>query len=125
MEVMRDVLEELMLDAGSRTVGELIQERAWAAQEINLLRLELAKLRDSRVRAARASVDRENTGGRTTPESLHRLVRLSELTQMMGVSRSTIYLMVKQGRFPQPVHFGRTSAWRLTDIVGWQDALRP
>lgn len=122
---MRDVLEQLMLDAGSRTLGELIQERAWAAQEISLLRSELAKLRDLRVRAARASVDRENAADRSTSESLHRLVRLSELTQMIGVSRSTIYLMVKQGRFPQPVHFGRTSAWRLAEVIGWQDALRP
>ena len=122
---MRDVLEQLMLDAGSRTLGELIQERAWAAQEISLLRSELAKLRDSRARATWASVDRENAADRTTPENLHRLVRLTELTQMIGVSRSTIYLMVKQGRFPQPVHFGRTAAWRLAEVIGWQDALRP
>jgi hypothetical protein len=41
-----------------------------------------------------------------------------------AVSRSTIYLMIKAGRFPQPVHFKRAAAWRMADAIAWQEALQ-
>lgn len=40
-----DMLHRLEADPGSRTIGELLQERAWAVNEILQLRAELQVLR--------------------------------------------------------------------------------
>lgn len=42
---MEDMLGRLRLDPGSWTLGQLLQERQWAAQEITRLRAEVAQLR--------------------------------------------------------------------------------
>jgi prophage regulatory protein len=122
---MRDMLEQPVLDPGSRNFGELVQERVWALHEIRRLRSELAKLRDSLARPTRTTAERsrETSQSNSLADNPRRLIRLNELKQMIGVSRSTIYLMLKDGRFPQPVRFGRTTAWRMADVIAWQEAL--
>lgn len=123
---MHDLLDQLTVDPGSRTFGELVQERVWALHEIRRLRSELAKLRDSLARPTRATAERSretSPSSNSLTDNPRRLIRLNELKQMIGVSRSTIYLMLKDGRFPQPVRFGRTTAWRMADVIAWQEAL--
>ena len=39
-----DMLDRLILDPGTRTLGELLQEREWAVGEIRRLRLDLGRL---------------------------------------------------------------------------------
>ncbi len=122
---MHDLLEQLMLDPGSRTFGELVQERVWAAQEIRRLRFELAKLRELPARRpGRPALDPRGDAITSTDGAPLRLIRLPELNQLIGVSRSTIYLMMKQDRFPEAVHFKRAAAWRLADVMAWQQTLR-
>ena len=44
-------------------------------------------------------------------------MRLSQILQVLPISRSTWWEGVKSGRFPQPVKLGpRTTAWRSDDI---------
>ncbi len=39
---------------------------------------------------------------------------------LIPAKRSTIYLWIKQGKFPAPVRLGtRFSAWRVEDIREW------
>ena len=62
------------------------------------------------------------------PPSLYqsgdRLLRLTELTWMLGVSRSTVYRYMAGGRFPQPVHLSsRCIAWKASTITAWMAAL--
>ncbi|WP_423456094.1 helix-turn-helix transcriptional regulator [Ottowia sp. VDI28] len=46
-----------------------------------------------------------------------RLVRLPEVLQRIGVSRSTLYAGIKTGRFPRGHAFGeRLTVWRSDDI---------
>ena len=53
-----------------------------------------------------------------------RLLRRREVEARTGLSRSTIYLWLKQGKFPQPVKIGaRVVAWRDRDIADWMDQL--
>lgn len=52
-----------------------------------------------------------------------RMVRLPEVIRRMGVSRPTIYRMIKKGAFPKPVHFGGSSVWPESDIVSYQQQL--
>lgn len=47
-----------------------------------------------------------------------RLLRLPEVLELIPVGRSTWWLGVKKGRFPQPVKLGpRTTAWRESEIL--------
>lgn len=49
-----------------------------------------------------------------------RLIRLPEVISRTGMSRSTIYLRLKQGNFPQPVEIGpRSIAWYSDEITDW------
>lgn len=47
-------------------------------------------------------------------------MRLREVCQATGLSRSTIYERMKNGTFVRPVHIGtRSVRWRVCDIRGW------
>ncbi len=42
---------------------------------------------------------------------------------MTGLSRTTIWRMVKTGRFPKPVELGpRAPGWRQSDVHGWLES---
>ena len=57
------------------------------------------------------------------PETQVLLVRLRQLTAMVGLSRSTIYRLVKAGNFPKPIRIGISSlAWRMDEIHKWIDS---
>tara|TARA_R100000365_G_C2730726_1_gene61040 strand:- start:108 stop:626 length:519 start_codon:yes stop_codon:yes gene_type:complete len=45
-----------------------------------------------------------------------RHIRMPEVCLLVGRSRPTIYRLIKEGRFPKPVHIGRTSSWVLGEI---------
>lgn len=47
-------------------------------------------------------------------------LRLSEVMQMTGCSRSMLYKLIKQGDFPKQVQLSeRTVAWRSDQVFGW------
>ncbi len=49
-----------------------------------------------------------------------RFLRLPEVQERTGLSRSTIYVRLEQGRFPQPVSLGaRAVGWIETEIEEW------
>jgi len=52
------------------------------------------------------------------------LIRIKEVSLLMGVSRSTIFRMVKDGSFPKPLDLGsRFKAWQKQTVVNWINAL--
>ena len=52
-----------------------------------------------------------------TPPSL---LRIGAVMARTGVARSTIYWLIKNGRFPAPVKLSeRSSAWRSSDVDAW------
>ena len=52
-----------------------------------------------------------------------RLIRLPEVQSQTGLSRSTIYLQVSNGQFPQPRKLGgRAVAWVEAEIRDWMEA---
>lgn len=121
---MNDMLDSLRGDPGHRTFGELAQERQWALGEILRLRTELGRMRHggANVGLGQLIAPSEHAADRAT--SSLRLVRIRELKQLVGLAHSTIWKMTKEGRFPKPVHIGqRATAWRMGDILAWQDAL--
>jgi prophage regulatory protein len=50
----------------------------------------------------------------------HRLLRLNEVKQRTGLSKSSIYNQITDGTFPQPVLIGaRAVAWVEDEIEEW------
>ncbi|OAN14222.1 AlpA family transcriptional regulator [Photobacterium jeanii] len=53
----------------------------------------------------------------------HQIVRLPEVMKMTGLSRSTIYLRMSKGNFPQSISLGeRAVGWLEADVELWLDA---
>ncbi|MDC5841314.1 helix-turn-helix transcriptional regulator [Vibrio europaeus] len=51
-----------------------------------------------------------------------RIIRLPEVKEMTGLSRSTIYLRMSKGDFPQSISLGeRAVGWLETDVERWLD----
>lgn len=53
----------------------------------------------------------------------HKIMRLPEVIEVTGLSRSTIYLRMAKGSFPLSISLGeRAVGWLHTDIAHWLDA---
>lgn len=51
------------------------------------------------------------------------ILRLPAVKARIGLSRSSIYLLVSKGSFPRPVSLGaRAVGWLESDIEGWLDS---
>ncbi|WML90857.1 AlpA family transcriptional regulator [Thiothrix lacustris] len=54
-----------------------------------------------------------------------RLIRLPEVIQMTGISRTTVYEYIKRGTFPKSYRLAtRLTAWKLSEITAWIDSRR-
>lgn len=52
-----------------------------------------------------------------------KFLRRVHIEDMTGLSRSTIYAMMAEGRFPKPVKLSkRAVGWRESDVVAWLDS---
>ena len=53
-------------------------------------------------------------------ETAERLLRLPEVIERTGLSRSSLYQRINQGTFPKPIKLGkRASAWPCSEIDQW------
>jgi prophage regulatory protein len=49
-------------------------------------------------------------------------IRMTSVTRLTGLGRSTIYRLVAQRRFPSPVRLtSHAVAWRLADVERWSE----
>jgi prophage regulatory protein len=49
-----------------------------------------------------------------------RYLRIAEVEQLVGLSKSTIYAMIAEGQFPPQVHIGKRAVrWLSLDIEAW------
>ena len=54
-----------------------------------------------------------------------RLLRRTEVEEIVGLSRSSIYRLKKEGLFPEPIRIGlRAVRWWLSDIQKWLSTRR-
>jgi prophage regulatory protein len=59
------------------------------------------------------------------PTAFALLLRMGAVMQGTGLARSTIYKLIAEDKFPQPVRLtGRAVAWRRADLEQWS-AARP
>jgi len=53
-------------------------------------------------------------------DTKERILRLSDVKERTGLSRSTIYLYVSDGIFPRPINLGaRCVGWLESEIESW------
>ena len=51
------------------------------------------------------------------------LIDMKRVTEMTTLSRTTLWRMVRQGRFPRPIKISSNRvAWRECDVVDWVQA---
>ena len=48
-----------------------------------------------------------------------RILRITDVVERVGLSRSTVYLLIKLKAFPAPVKIGGCSCWLICDIENW------
>lgn len=54
----------------------------------------------------------------------NKVLRLPDVMELTGLSRSTIYAYMESGNFPKPIKLGaRAVGWRQTDIDEWISSL--
>jgi prophage regulatory protein len=59
----------------------------------------------------------------TTAESTTCLLRLPQVKQRTGLSRSTIYARIQCGEFPCPINLGgRAVAWIESEVTDWVES---
>lgn len=54
-----------------------------------------------------------------THSSNTRLIRLKEVIQLTGLSRTTIYHYINVGTFPKHAKFGKSSLWDYNEVQQW------
>lgn len=50
---------------------------------------------------------------------VERLLRLPTVLDMVGIGKTTVYDMIKQGTFPRPRRVRNLSLWIESDIQDW------
>ena len=54
----------------------------------------------------------------------NRLLRRSQVEEIAGLSRSSIYRRMQKGEFPRPVKIGSAAVrWKESDIFAWLESL--
>ena len=119
----QDMLSRIEADSGTRTLGELLQERQWALDEINRLRAKIeADLLDQKNKNPLEIKRNSASAAHGAPEALN-FMRLADVQLRFGISRSTIYRLMQDGVFPRPIKFGsRLVRWRYCEVAAWMDS---
>jgi prophage regulatory protein len=108
--VPQEMLELLRLDPGTRTLGQLLQEREWAYAEITRLR------RDEVHRRRPVAAKPVEPSRLESPRGL-RYLRLREVCQRVGLKPSSVYRLIGLGTFPKQVKLSeRTAAWIESEV---------
>ncbi|EHY6876389.1 transcriptional regulator [Citrobacter koseri] len=60
----------------------------------------------------------------TTKTSLleDRFVNMAFITSLTGLTDKWFYKLIKDGAFPAPTKFGRSSRWRQSEVEAWLQA---
>lgn len=57
-----------------------------------------------------------------TEQTQRRILRLPDVRQLVGLSRSSIYARIQAGTFPSPIKMGHSSGWIEAEVQAWIDA---
>lgn len=64
------------------------------------------------------TVKRQATTASVEPSA--RLIRIDQVTDLVGIRKESLYRLVRLGKFPRPVKLSeRSSAWRESEVLAW------
>ena len=49
-------------------------------------------------------------------------VNMAFITHLTGLTDTWFYKLIKDGEFPAPIKFGRSSRWRQSEVEAWLQA---
>lgn len=52
-------------------------------------------------------------------EAQRRIIRLPEVSQLVGLGKTAIYERIKEHTFPSPIKLGRASGWIKEEVQKW------
>ena len=60
-----------------------------------------------------------------SPKKKKHLIRISDVSEITSLGKSTINLWVREGRFPEPIKVSATlKVWKYSDIIDWISELK-
>jgi len=66
----------------------------------------------------------QDTPAQVQQQVVDYLLPRKTVEQLSGLSRATIYRLIKLGKFPRPLSIGTGSVrWRQSDVIAWQQSL--
>lgn len=70
-----------------------------------------------------SKTEQANNKRSITQITRERFIRMPEVLDISGLSKTTIYEYVSRGEFPAPVSLGAKSvAWVESEVMAWMDA---
>ena len=55
-----------------------------------------------------------------TPHQFYEVYRIRRVSNITGLGRSTIYVLMKEGKFPRPLKLGaRSVGWTSASVFQW------
>lgn len=73
---------------------------------------------------AAALINAHSTAAQQT--AIDWLIPRITVEKMCGLSRATIYRLIKAGKFPPPRSIGTGAVrWKLSEVIAWQQSLNP
>jgi len=72
------------------------------------------------------TIDPEQVAPAQLPQTVDFLLPRKTVETLSGLSRATIYRLIKAGKFPRPLSIGTGAVrWRQSEVIAWQMSLRP
>ena len=116
-----EVIARLQIDPGHRTLGQLLQDREAALQEIHRLQRELENSlplppTHQAPTSPSSGIDQEAARG-FRPGTM---IRAGDVCELLSISRATLHRLRKLPNFPKPVKLGpNTIRWNVDVIRAW------
>ncbi len=55
--------------------------------------------------------------------TLSKIIRLPEVCAALGISKPTVYRLIRAENFPRPIQLGKRSvAWRVAEVEQWLES---
>ena len=78
----------------------------------------------ARVKPAASWEAASNGGQNPPPPAGEKMLDIKLVQAMVGLCKSMVYKLIKEGRFPAPRKVGRASRWLMSEVLAWMRACR-
>lgn len=126
LHIATDIINDLLADDRTAYLREIAEQERLAAAQALAARQAEEKARAEEVQVVEKPVahDTSEVDRSLSKVFSYRIMRLPEVSRLLGVSRPTIYRLIRDGKFPKPIKLGSTSGWRSDELEAYIKNLR-